>query len=95
MLDQQRGLASGPEKPVVPRVVAIGGDDTTAAATKARRAEYLARTVRDGDGLLSPDGPYRPFRTVGHLRDELDAVDPQELADEAPELMEKFLKLRY
>lgn len=98
--ERQRGLAAGPEGPVLPHIMTIDGHDTTTAAqaeavaAKAQRAAHLAQVVQDDDGLLSPDGPYRPFRTTEHIRTELEAVDPHELEKEAPELMAEFLKLR-
>lgn len=93
-LDQQRGLASGPDRPAFPCVVTIDDDDDITAAAKARRAKRFARAVRDADGLLSRYGPYQPFRTAGNLVDELGAVDAQELANVAPELVAQLLELR-
>ncbi|KAI0868578.1 hypothetical protein GGS24DRAFT_506653 [Hypoxylon argillaceum] len=60
-LDVERGLASGEEPSVRPRVVTIARD--------AQSSVDLA-TIEDPHGLVSADGPLRAFRTLTMLCDE-------------------------
>ncbi|KAI1755715.1 hypothetical protein F4782DRAFT_486668 [Xylaria castorea] len=65
-MNVDRGVASGTEPTVKPRVVTIRRDEGGAA-----KSYVDPETINDPDGLVSPDGPLRAFRTLKDLRDEL------------------------
>ncbi|KAI0534885.1 hypothetical protein GGR58DRAFT_33352 [Xylaria digitata] len=61
-----RGIASGEEPNVKPRVVTIRRDEGSTA-----KSWVDLETIHDPDGLVNPDGPLRAFRTLQTLHDEL------------------------
>ncbi len=66
-LNVDRGLASGEESNVQPRVVTIRPREGTAA-----NSWVDLETIKDPDGLVNPDGPLRAFRTLRSLHCELE-----------------------
>ncbi|KAI0097558.1 hypothetical protein GGR51DRAFT_577988 [Nemania sp. FL0031] len=60
-IDVQRGIAAGEEPSVRPRVITL--------QRNVKNCVDLA-TIEDPDGLVSPDGPLRDFRTLTTLLDE-------------------------
>ncbi|KAI1734827.1 hypothetical protein F4680DRAFT_331499 [Xylaria scruposa] len=69
-INVDRGVASGAEPTVKPRVVAIRRDEGGAA-----KSYVDPETISDPDGLVSPNGPLRAFRTLIGLMDELKLED--------------------
>ncbi|KAI0195797.1 hypothetical protein EV127DRAFT_358309 [Xylaria flabelliformis] len=69
-INVDRGIANSAEPTVKPPVVTIRRDEDGAAKN------YVdPETVNDPDGLVSPDGPLRAFRTLKDIRDELNGED--------------------
>ncbi|KAF2971846.1 hypothetical protein GQX73_g1661 [Xylaria multiplex] len=66
-INVDRGMASGEEPNVKPRVVMIRRDEGGTAGGWVN-----PETIHDPDGLVNPNGPLRAFRTLQTLRDELD-----------------------
>ncbi|KAI0487632.1 hypothetical protein F4859DRAFT_525725, partial [Xylaria cf. heliscus] len=67
-INVNRGIASGAEPKVEPRVVTIGRDGGGTA-----KSYVNLDTIDDPEGLTNPDGPLRAFRTLKDLEDELRA----------------------
>ncbi|KAI1288786.1 hypothetical protein F5Y03DRAFT_404478 [Xylaria venustula] len=69
-INVDRGIASSEEPSVKPRVVTIGRGEGSSAKSWVNR-----ETIHDPDGLVSPNGPLRAFRTLSILHEELKEYD--------------------
>ncbi len=69
-IEQERGLADRSEPSVKPNIIKIGKDGHVIPT--AGHVD-LSGLVDDRDGLLSPAGPLREFRTLADLRRELES----------------------
>lgn len=70
-IDMARGLAKRPEAMVRPRVVKLGG---SSHGTTVWDGDNVF-DIQDPDGLLSPHGPRRKFRTLADLEQEIKKLD--------------------
>lgn len=65
-IETARGQSDGPEPAVHPRVTSLRGSSLGTTTWNDGDAFH----VEDPDGLLSPGGPYRDFRTLADLEAE-------------------------
>lgn len=70
-IDTIRGLTSGPEPAVNPRITRLHESSLSTALWNNGVVFY----IEDPDGLLSPGGPRRAFRTLADLEAEVRDLD--------------------